>query len=49
MGKYNLRVIKKRNADLQTMTRIDAKFQKDQRKTVGGVDLRKHVHKVWNY
>ena len=34
---YNLRIISKPHALLQTMTKTPVKFQKNQHKTVGGV------------
>ena len=35
--KYNLRIISKPHARLQTVTKTPVKFQKNQHKTVGGV------------
>ena len=35
--KYNLRIISKPHARLQTMNKTPEKFQKNQHKTVGGV------------
>ena len=49
MIKNNFRILKKPNANLQTIAKAPVKFQKDWPKTVGGVEGTRYLLKIRNH